>query len=137
MINSEQITWNNDSNILIKDSWKNQDGSINYESHYASVKIAVKDSNNCYQVIDRYCLDPDCWESVKTKPQGKEGIDYNITYREECGTKLVDGLDLEKRVGGMEGMIYELKTENTILKESICQLDNCNLKFEWCGCLEL
>ena len=27
-----------------------------------------------------------------------------------------------------------LRAENEILKESICTLDNCNNKFDWCGC---
>ena len=31
----------------------------------------------------------------------------------------------------------KLKQENQMLKDAICSLDNCNIKFDWCGCVEL
>ncbi|KKN11187.1 hypothetical protein LCGC14_1028910, partial [marine sediment metagenome] len=116
------------------DSWKNQDGTINYNSHYAGVKVAVKDGDNCEQVIDKYCQFRDGWEFCEDEiPEG----DYNITYKEECGTKLVGGLDLGKMAGDSLGMINELKQElqaKDIIIQNICTEDNLKYnKYDWCN----
>ena len=34
----------------------------------------------------------------------------------------------------MIGAIQYLKEENNMLKDAVCSLDKCNIKFDWCGC---
>jgi len=99
---------------LIKDSdeYRNPDGSINHESHFSSVPIKVKDPDNCWEVIDKYCNDFGC---VKEEPKNMK--DYEIIYREECGTKTEYGFDVFKRIDTLEQAIYEIKTE-TCLKDN-------------------
>ena len=42
-------------------------------------------------------------------------------------------INLDK-IQQQEEEIQQLETENGILKDSICQLDSCTIKFDWCGC---
>ena len=108
------------------DTWKKEDGSINYSAHYGYVQTLEKDPNNCWEEDIKWCYQSsEKEECVELDPKNKTWI---RSSREECGTKLVDGLDLEKRTGDMEGMISELKEENRLMKVSLCKLG----EVQWC-----
>jgi len=94
--------------------WTKEDKSIDYSKHYAYVQTLEKDPTHCWNETDYYC-----WNETEN----------NLTEREECGTRLADGLDLEKRAGDMEAMIYELKQENDLLKSELCKKD---ITYSWC-----
>jgi len=115
--------------------WTKEDKSIDYSKHYAYVQTLEKDPTHCWNETDYYCwnetennlTEKNCGEVLPKEI--KASGDFEIIYREECGTRLADGLDLEKRAGDMEAMIYELKQENDLLKSELCKKD---ITYSWC-----
>lgn len=120
----EQIINSQDCNL-------NDKQYLCYNGSYSLISSKKKWIKYCYDG-KLICLD----YSNKTLKEfyGDEEI-ITPTY-EECGTKLVWGLDLEKRVSSEEGMIYELKQElqaKDIIIQNICTEDNLKYnKYDWC-----
>ncbi len=113
--------------------------------------IPVKDLDNCWQELDytKWCLGVEYDERVynpnctTNNPNNNSYIEVEV-MKEECETKIESRVNLGEGYLDNYGLIYQLKQENEAkdviiadLKSMLCIIDNCNNKFDGCGCPEL
>ncbi len=88
----------------------------------------IKDYENCWDEIDKYCYNVTEGNEVCEEELPKEIEEYYIIYREECGTKGLNTTNLGGQAFTNRLMISELKEENNLMKVSLCNLG----EIQWC-----
>ena len=111
---------------LIKDTDElKSNNKINHSAYYGYTTYEVTDYDNCWEELSEvvYCR-TDTKETIcqEELPKDMKNWEKFEGYKTKCGTKIEEGVSIDKEIDVLRQAVYDLKTELCVHND----------KYEWC-----